>query len=174
VPRLLSFSLLRYSALIGLMTAALLLGGCQDTSQETLAAPEPIASGDSCHVCGMLITSHPGPKGEAFLGNNAAPLKFCSTAELFTFLKQPENAAQLSHAYVHDVARSAWETPDDSAFIRANEALYVIGHDQRGSMGHTLASFAQREDAEAFMQRHGGNIIVFDDVDLELLARLGR
>lgn len=45
----------------------ILLAGCGDSEPETLAAAQPITDGDSCHVCGMLITEHPGPKGEAFV-----------------------------------------------------------------------------------------------------------
>ncbi|WNK19539.1 nitrous oxide reductase accessory protein NosL [Halomonas piscis] len=163
----------RYLVLAGLLAAALVLGGCGDSAPKPLAEADPIASGDSCHVCGMTITNHPGPKGEAFMGRNEAPLKFCSTAELFTFLRQPENEAQLSHAYVHDMGATGWESPDDDAFIRADEAVYVVGHDRRGSMGHTLAPFADNSAAEAFIEDHGGQIVAFDDITLERLANLG-
>lgn len=163
----------RYFILAGLLAASLMLSGCRDSTPKALAAPAPITSGDSCHVCGMTITAHPGPKGEAFLGNDAAPLKFCSTAELFTFLKQPENAAQLSHAYVHDMKETSWDSPSDDAFIRAADAVYVIDHDRRGSMGHTLAPFADKNAADAFIEDHGGHVIGYDAIDLELLAELG-
>ena len=163
----------RYFILAGLLAAALLLSGCGESTPEALADPEPIASGDSCHVCGMTITAHPGPKGEAFMGGDAQALKFCSTAELFTFLKQPENEAQFSHAYVHDMGNTQWGSPDDDAFIRAAEALYVIGHERRGSMGHTLAPFADKNAAEAFIEDHGGELIAFDEITLERLANLG-
>ncbi|GAB2719630.1 nitrous oxide reductase accessory protein NosL [Halomonas garicola] len=163
--------LLAYSALAWLLAAMLLLAGCEEPTPKALADAEPIASGDSCHVCGMTIREHPGPKGEAFMGRDEAPLKFCSTAELFTFLRQPENESQLSHAYVHDVGRTDWETPEDDAFIRADEAVYVIGHDRRGSMGHTLAPFADKNAAEAFVKDRGGKVVAFDDITLERLAQ---
>ncbi|WP_111414465.1 nitrous oxide reductase accessory protein NosL [Billgrantia lactosivorans] len=165
--------MIRALALLPLLLA-LLLAGCGESEPEALAAAEPIESGDSCHVCGMLIDEHPGPKGEAFLDKSTSALKFCSTTELFAFLRQPENEARLSHAYVHDVAAAPWPTPDDKAFVLASEAWYVAGHDQRGSMGHTLASFKQRHHAEAFAETHGGELYAFDDIDLELLARLSR
>ncbi|SFU51486.1 nitrous oxide reductase accessory protein NosL [Halomonas korlensis] len=153
---------------------SLLLTGCGETEPEALAAPVPIEEGDSCHVCGMLISEHPGPKGEAFLDKQSEALKFCSTMDLFAFLKQPENETRLSHAYVHDVAAAPWATPDDEAFVLASEAIYVVGHDQRGSMGHTLASFAAQADAEAFREAHGGELVSFEAIDLDLLGRLGR
>ena len=160
--------------LLPLILLSLLLAGCGEPETTALAAAEPIESGDSCHVCGMLIDEHPGPKGQAFLDKSTSALKFCSTAELFAFLRQPENETRLSHAYVHDVAAAPWATPSDDAFVLASEAWYVAGHDQRGSMGHTLASFKQRHHAEVFAETHGGKLYAFDDIDLELLARLSR
>lgn len=162
------------SLLLISLLALLLLSGCSEPKPETLAAPVPIESGDSCHVCGMLISKHPGPKGEAFVQGQQAPLKFCSTMELFVFLQQPENEARLSHAYVHDIGATSWTVPEDDAFILANEAWYVVGHERRGSMGHTLASFAEHATAEAFHNTYGGKVIAYDDIDLELLGHLGR
>ena len=161
-------------ALLFALLVGLLLAGCGESEPETLAAPVPIESGDSCHVCGMLISEHPGPKGEAFLDKQGEALKFCSTMDLFAFLKQPENETRLSHAYVHDVGVTSWGRPSDEAFILASEAVYVVGHDRRGAMGHTLASFAEQADAEAFRETHGGELVSFDEIDLELLGRLGR
>ncbi len=157
-----------------LLMSALLLAACGESEPEALAAAQTIEAGDSCHVCGMLISEHPGPKGEAFMEAQGEALKFCSTMDLFAFLKQPENEAQVSHAYVHDVAAAPWATPDDKAFVLASEATYVVGHDQRGAMGHTLASFADEADAEAFREEHGGELVTFAEIDLDLLGRLGR
>ncbi|MBB3190315.1 nitrous oxide reductase accessory protein NosL [Halomonas cerina] len=165
----------RMLPLIALLLGLTLLASCSNDADTTsLAAAQPIEAGDSCHVCGMVIERFPGPKGEAFLEGQTTPRKFCSTLELFTFLKQPENATQLSHAYVHDIGVTTWDTPADEAFIRADQAWYVAGHDRRGAMGHTLASFAERPDAEAFREAHGGEVIAYADIDLALLGRLGR
>lgn len=163
----------RYFIIAGLLAAALMLAGCGESTPEALADAEPIASGDACHVCGMTIADHPGPKAEAFMSADAQALKFCSTAELFTFLRQPENESQFSHAYVHDMGATDWENPADEAFIRAGDAVYVIGHDRRGSMGHTLAPFADKNAAEAFIEDHGGETIAFEEITLERLANLG-
>ncbi|SHE34215.1 copper chaperone NosL [Modicisalibacter ilicicola DSM 19980] len=169
----------RHFSLPFLLLVAMLLGiglaGCsEEAEQSVLASPEPITDGDACHVCGMTITNFPGPKGQAFMKNDPEALKFCSTMDLFTFLKQPENETQLSHAYVHNIAETTWENPADDAYVRAVDAWYVVGHDRRGAMGHTLASFAEQEQAEAFRGEHGGEIIRFEDIDLELLGKLGR
>ncbi|XKH60447.1 nitrous oxide reductase accessory protein NosL [Halomonas sediminis] len=164
----------RISLLLFSLLALLLLAGCSEPEPDTLAEPVPLESGDSCHVCGMLISEHPGPKGEAFVQGQQTPLKFCSTMELFVFLQQPENETRLSHAYVHDIGVTPWTAPEDDAFTLASEAWYVIGHERRGSMGHTLASFAEHAAAEAFRKTYGGEVVAYGDIDLELLGQVGR
>ncbi|MCE8021784.1 nitrous oxide reductase accessory protein NosL [Halomonas sp. MCCC 1A11036] len=152
----------------------LLLAGCGNEDDKPLAAAQPITDGDSCHVCGMLIAELPGPKGQAYLNRDDAVRKFCSTTDMFAFLLQPENESRLSHAWVHDVAVTPWSQPADDAFILASEAWYVAGHDRRGAMGHTLASFKERHHAEAFAETHGGEVLAFGDIDLALLTDLAR
>lgn len=154
---------------------SLLLVGCNnaaDSAQTT--TPQPITDDDICHVCGMFITEFEGPKGQAFLEGHSDARKFCSTLEMFVFLQQPENQTQLRHAYVHDIGITPWAAPKDDAFILAADAWYVIGHDQRGSMGHTLAPFSTRERATQFIEVHGGELLAYGDIDLGLLAQLGR
>lgn len=164
-----------YRMISALAVSLALLAGCSNPSEPmALAAAEPIAEDDVCHVCGMLIEDFPGPKGQAFMAPQGTPRKFCSTLDMFVFLRQPENETQLSHAYVHDVGVTPWEAPTDGAFILASEAWYVVGHDRRGGMGHTLASFGERRRAEAFRDTHGGEVLGYDDIDLELLGELGR
>ena len=50
---------------------------------------------------------------------------------------------------------TSWGKPSDEAFILASEAWYVVGH--------TLASFAEQADAEAFREAHGGEL--GDDIE---------
>ncbi|PMR74608.1 nitrous oxide reductase accessory protein NosL [Billgrantia endophytica] len=163
------------TAFTALVLSTLLLAGCgNDAGPAALAPAQPITDGDSCHVCGMLISELPGPKGQVYLNRDEAVRKFCSTTDMFAFLLQPENETQLSHAWVHDVAVTPWESPTDDTFILASEAWYVVEHERRGAMGHTLASFRERHHADAFKETHGGRVLAFDDIDLELLAELGR
>ncbi|MDX5432934.1 MAG: nitrous oxide reductase accessory protein NosL [Halomonas sp.] len=153
---------------------AVLLAGCRSDADTALAPPQPVTDGDSCHVCGMLIAELPGPKGQVYLNRDETVRKFCSTADMFAFLLQPENEQRLSHAWVHDVAVTPWSRPADDAFVLASEAWYVAGHDRRGAMGHTLASFKERHHAEAFSDTHGGEVLAFGDIDLALLTELAR
>lgn len=152
-----------------------LLVGCGE-APESGRSLEPIAieTGDECHVCGMLITRFPGPKGEVFVQRREAPLKFCSTRDLFVWLRQPESAAIVEAVYVHDMGQAAWDSPGLEHQIPAGSAWYVVGSGQRGAMGPTLASFAERGAAEAFAEAHGGRVLNYDEIDLEVLEGMGR
>lgn len=161
--------------IVGLvMLLPLLLAGCSKQDESTKALPPlAIEQGDECHVCGMIINAFPGPKGEAYLRGGETPLKFCSTRDLFSFLLQPESKANVTQIYVHDMGATGWEHPADKAFVDARTAWYVADQPLAGAMGPTLASFRNREEAMAFIERHGGRLLRFDEIDLEILATLG-
>lgn len=152
----------------------LLLTAC-DPQVDTRApgGPRPFEAGDECHVCGMILARFPGPMGEVIADGQPRALKFCSTRDLFAYLLQPEAGAVVREVYVHDMAGARWDHPLDAPLVDARRAWYVAGHPLRGAMGPTLASFRDREDAEVFARRFGGQILTFDQITLELVGHLG-
>ena len=158
------------------MCVALVIGACQQQDQtQTRQVPVAIQASDECHVCGMNIQSFPGPKGQAFVRGRAAPFKFCSTADTFSWLLQPDSAAIVTSAFVHDMgAAPEWDKPSEAHYVNVKQAWYVVGHDMPGAMGPTLASFKQKQDAEKFVKQHGGRILRYPDINLALLANLSK
>lgn len=152
------------------------LAACEraaDTGPQTVT-PVAIEAHDECAVCGMSIHDHPGPKGQLYMVGSERPAKFCSTVDFFIYSLQPEHENRITHAYVHDMAGSDWKQPDDAAFTPARDAWYVVGHDQTGAMGPTLASFRDRDAAQDFADRHGGRILPYSDVTLDVLQELSQ
>ncbi|RFA25765.1 hypothetical protein CAI21_18550 [Alkalilimnicola ehrlichii] len=166
--------LTRRRLLIGLGVASLIsVTGCGRRDESDLScSPSPIDSGHDCAVCGMFVSHHPGPKGQVCLRHNRGQLNFCSTRDLFAWLLQPEASAQVAAVYVHDMAKTDWASPSDSAFIDAKSAYFVVGHGRTGAMGATLAPFGQLADAEAFVAEHGGRVLSYSDIDLDTLQNL--
>ena len=150
------------------------IAGCGEPDSTGIAGapPVPIEPGDECHVCGMIISNFPGPKGQAYVRGTETALKYCSTRDLFSELLQPEMKSAARKIYVHDMGATDWQRPADAAFIDGRTAWYVAGHELRGAMGPTLAAFAQRTDAERFAAEHGGRLVRFNEITLELLATL--
>lgn len=146
------------------------LAGCGEAEKvEPKLDPVAIHPGDECHVCGMVISEFPGPKGEAVAKDGVK--KFCSTAELFGWWLQPENQRLELKLYVHDMGRSTWDKPDDAYLIDAKEAWYVVGTPLQGSMGASLASFADEQAALNLAAQHGGQVLRFEDIDQTLLQQ---
>jgi len=152
---------------------AVLLAGCSDPEEQVTEKPGPVhfESGDECHVCGMAITRFPGPKGEAITAREEKVNKFCSTRDMFSWALQPENAKRDHTLYVHDMAQTDWEHPDDTALIDAREAFFVVGSERTGAMGPTLASFASEESANDFADEFGGEVVQFNDVTMDHLTQ---
>jgi len=164
------------STLKNLLSATLLtllIAACSNDSNSDIARQAvAIESADECHLCGMLITQFPGPKGETYSKHAPSAQKFCSTRDMFAYYLQPENMGHTNQLFVHDMAKSHWDRPDDSHFTDAKTAWYVIDHSQQGSMGATLASFSQRAHADAFAVEFGGRVIDFAQIDTALILSL--
>ncbi len=164
-----------YRASRVLVTAALMLGlaACNEAEQsEQLLEPVAFHSSDECHVCGMVISDFPGPKGQAV--EKGGVRKFCSTAEMLGWWLQPENRMLNAKLYVHDMGRSTWENPDDQYLIDATSAYYVAGTSLKGAMGVVLATFSDESAAKSLAAMHGGRVLRFEDIDQSVLQQSSR
>ena len=157
-----------------LIIISLLLSGCGETPEELQLAQHAMAieQSDECHLCGMIITGFPGPKGQLYKRGSDQNMTFCSTRDMFAYLLDPEHQHAIQNVYVHDMATSPWDTPDDEFFINARTAWYVAGHSRKGAMGPTLASFSNKEVAKAFAAQYGGEIYQFDNITQTLLQQI--
>ena len=153
--------------LAGLPAATLVACG---EREQAAAACEPIrlTEDHDCALCGMTIVEYPGPKGQACLRDGRI-LTFCSTHDLLAWAWQPESGPSIQSLHVHDLSRTGWEEPSDETYMDAGEAVYVVGHDVRGAMGHSPAPFSAQTDARAFAEQHGGHLVAFADLDFESL-----
>jgi len=160
-------------ALPAIVMFALFLTGCSEPEVQVTEKPDPVhfQSGDECHVCGMIITNFDGPKGQAITAREQETRKFCSTRDMFSWALQPENAKRDHTLYVHDMAQTSWESPDDTALIDAREAFFVVGSKRTGAMGPTLASFASESSALEFADEYGGEVVEFEDVTMQHLTQ---
>lgn len=152
------------------------LVGCSEpsTEQELMQTAVAIERSDECHLCGMIISQYPGPKGEMYrqevtTEHSNTVKKFCSTRDLFSFYLDPENTRNMTKMFVHDMSKSPWENTDDQYFIDASQAWYVVGSSKNGSMGMTLASFSTEKHAQAFSQEYGGEVLSFSQITTQTL-----
>ena len=156
-------------AAIAFILAFISACGAENASKQVTNTPIAIESGEECHLCGMVITGFPGPKGELFEGRDNQVRKFCSTRDLMSWYLQPENKPNSKDIFVHDMSRSDWNSPNDEHMIRAENAWFVAGSNMKGAMGPTLASFAKKEQAEQFITKHKGQLLTFDEITMDVL-----
>lgn len=158
--------------LLALLVGLGLLACSEPATEQKSLAPVAFHDSDECHVCGMIITDFPGPKGQA-VGKGEVK-KFCSAAEMLGWWLQPENRIGDARLYVHDMGRSDWAAPDDSHLIDATQAFYVVdlaGSGLTGAMGAVLAPFADEQAARQLAAIHGARVLAFAEIDQTVLQQ---
>jgi copper chaperone NosL len=158
--------------LAALLLGLLLMACSEPDEQQQSLGPVAFHDTDECHVCGMIITDFPGPKGQAV--DKTGVKKFCSAAEMLGWWLQPENRIGGAKLYVHDMGRSEWAKPDDSHLIDATSAFYVVGLGDsglKGAMGAVLASFADEQAAGKLAAIHGARVLRFEQIDQDVLQQ---
>ena len=132
-------------------------------------APRP-GPKDLCPVCGMLVTKYPN-WGATVVWNDGHAHHFDGAKDLFRFINELAKYAP-GHRR-EDIARLFVTDFYSLQQIDARKALYVVGSDVLGPMGHELVPLATREDAADFMKDHKGKrILAFEQVSAEVTRSL--
>jgi nitrous oxide reductase accessory protein NosL len=96
---------------------------------------------------------------------------FDGAKDLFKYLQDVPKYAKGHNA--QDIATIAVTEYYGLARIDARAALFVIGSDVLGPMGHELIPLANDKDAQEFMADHKGRrILRFGDVNREVIRQL--
>ncbi len=150
----------RRSLLFVALASALALTACN--SSDKVAGPIEINSNTSCSLDGMVLADYPGPKAQIHYAQGD-PDFFCDTVEMFSIYLKPEQQKAITAVYVQDMGKADWKTPKGH-WIDARKAFYVVGSRLEGSMGPTIASFAEESDARQFAAQNGGKVLPFAQV----------
>ena len=160
------------AAFTALATSSLLAGCGDKTAEQQSLAPVEIDGATSCELDGMLLADYPGPKAQIHYAGQEKPSFFCDTIELFNTLLAGEQVRAVRAVYVQDMGKADWNEPKGH-WIDAKTAVYVLGSKRHGSMGPTIASFAQEADAAKFAGEHGGKVLRFADIKLDMVDLSG-
>lgn len=117
------------------------------------ASAEEMHKRESCRVCGMYIDQYQKSAAELVLKDGAME----HTCGVACMLREVEDAGGISafkSVQVHD-----WVTGKP---VDAQTATYVIGSKVIPDMVPNYIAFAKREDAEAFADKEGGDVIDFN------------
>ena len=150
-----------------------LLAGCSEqAAQQRSLAPVEIDRSTSCELDGMLLADYPGPKAQVHFVGQDKPSFFCDTVELFHTLLAGEQVRAVQAVYVQDMGKADWNQPQGH-WIDGKTAFYVLGSKRHGSMGPTIGSFAQEADATKFAAEHGGKVLRFGDIKVDMVDLSG-
>ncbi len=162
----------RHPSLLPTLALAALLAGCGRAGEAPASAAVEIGPGTVCELDGMLLADYPGPKAQIHYEGANAPEFFCDTVELFSMLLKPEQVRKVRVAYVQDMGHAEWDHPQGH-WIDARLGWYVLGSKRQGSMGPTIASFAQEADAQHFAGEYGGRVLRYADIRPEMVDLSG-
>lgn len=162
------------------VTLSLLLGGVSALAVSGRARPAradaapvdlpPPGPRDTCPVCGMFVAKYPDWVATVVFADGVA-LHFDGAKDFFKFLADvPHYAPGYSRAQITGMGVTDYY---DVALVQAEDALFSIGSDVLGPMGHELVPLATEADAGDFMRDHQGKRLVrFAEVTPEMLAGL--
>ncbi len=153
------------TAMIALAAGLVAACGAEQTAE---APPPPVEVSDEAtgHYCGMLVSTHEGPKGQIHLKSRDEPVWFTSVRDTVAFTRLPEEPRDIAAIYVNDMATAqSWSHPEEGTWMDAGEAWFVIESERRGGMGAPEAvPFSNEAAADAFRAAHGGRLVRFDEI----------
>lgn len=153
-----------------LLAATLAVGlfsACSESGKSGAVVPHEIGHETSCSLDGMLLADYPGPKAQIHFAGQDEPEFFCDTVEMFNIYLNPEQVRVVRGLFVQDMGQTDWDDPEGH-WIDARQAFYVHGSSRRGSMGPTIASFANRADADKFAAQYGGKVHAFAEITRDM------
>jgi copper chaperone NosL len=151
---------------IFLLAISFSLGACNDTDKATLPPPSEFTSDDMGQICGMLLSDHPGPKGQIYLIDQKQPLWFATVRETIAYVRMGDGANAIRVIYVNDMGKAqSWAVPGPGTWINADKAVFVINSEQTGGMGApAVVPFGEAKAAEHFVSSYGGDVVHLADI----------
>lgn len=182
---------------VGLTTG---LAGCLG-GDENVPGPVDLSGGKFDYQGGMEIGSHGGPNGQIFYADNEPDTPhspdtspesrdnlawFHTLAQgLFPYHFERENRGwEAAVVYVTDYSSVEWELQEangseqmpsptaSETFADAETLSYVVESSVIGGMGPDLLPFSESEDADSFIDEHGGETVEFGDITRRLVESL--
>ena len=133
----------------------------------TLPQPGPR---DLCPVCGMLVAKYPAWVAIARYRDGHAHF-FDGAKDLFKYLF---NVSRYAPGHRREDVADLWVTEYYGLTrVDARRALYVIGSDVLGPMGHEFVPLASESEADDFLRDHKGRrVLRYEEITAQRAERL--
>lgn len=131
-------------------------------------SPVNLSKSQMCASDAMIIFNYSGPKAQ-ILWKNGTRSFYCEAREAFYESTNNLQSKQIKAFYVQDFSGLKWGSYVDK-WMLAKDALYVIDSSQDGAMGVTYVPFSDKNFANEFLNLHGGKLLKFEDINLDVLS----
>ncbi len=152
--------------LILIVSLATALAACKE--EVAVEAPKPVAMTVEAvgYYCQMDILDHEGPKAQIHVSHLDQPLWFGQVRDAIAYTRLPEETAEITAIYVHDMANAAsWADPGKENWIAVKDAYFVVESRRTGGMGAPEAvPFGSAEAAADFIAEHGGQTVRLEQI----------
>lgn len=173
------------------------LAGCLSGNTEPVPDPVDLSGQKTDYQGGMVIGDHGGPNGQVYYTDakpepRHGPIQGSEETEhlawfhtlahgLFPYhFAMLDDGAEAAVVYVTDYSQVDWEIPKGTerkkmpaptapdSFADATDLSYAVETDVMGGMGPDLMPFSDTDEAETFVDDHGGRTITYNDIDRSL------
>jgi copper chaperone NosL len=152
-----------------LLLIPLALTACKEEEAKAPPPPVELTTEALSYFCQMNVAEHGGPKGQVHLAGYPAPIFFAQVRDMVAYVKGPERDAEITAIYVSDMgAAESWRYPGQDNWILAEDAQFIVGASVAGGMGAPeIVPFAKAEEAQPFLERHGGSLMSLAEIPEE-------
>ena len=155
--------------LILLVTLSLFIAMASTSQGSQEPAPVEITADVSCSKCGMFPAKYPKWQTQVvFSDGEMAAFDGCKCMFGFLFKMSEYDKKHASP----DIAVVLVREFNSGDWIDAKKAHFVVGSDEMGPMGKELIPFADAGAAESFHKEHGGQIVLYDAINMGTLKPL--
>ena len=137
-------------------------------------ATDTVSSQIRCAVCGMFVAKYPNWMAQIHYDDLGQTRFFDGVKDLMVFYFDPERYEGAPREAIKDIFVKDYYSLN---WLSAKDAVYVVGSDVYGPMGHELIPFESKEAAESFSKdHHGKELLTFDEITPGLInsLRLGQ
>jgi copper chaperone NosL len=132
-------------------------------------AGEGVNKESRCPVCGMFVAKYPQWMTQVNMSDGSAEV-FDGVKDMMAYYFSPQQFGAAKGITADGVFVRAYYSQE---WIDAKKAMFVIGSDVYGPMGHELIPFASQAGAESFFKdHHGSKIYSFSEITPEIVEAL--
>ncbi|MBU1568379.1 MAG: nitrous oxide reductase accessory protein NosL [Proteobacteria bacterium] len=141
----------------------------QAAAEDIAAEFFAVTDSTRCPVCGMFVGKYPKWLTQVRMSDGTTAA-FDGVKDMAAYFFSPEDFGAAKGAVVKDIAVKDYYS---LAWTDGRKAIYVLGSDIAGPMGHELIPFLSRDGAENFQKDHGGSkVLGFTEITPELIESL--